>query len=456
MAAPISLPPGRVLIALDDGPLVADPTWTRLDDTDNLVSGYDFQVGRQTLIAQTDTGTATVYLNDTTGDWSPATVMLAGKQIALQLFNPVTETWEPQFRGLIDEVTYDINPATDADGELILANLQIDCVDIFDYLAGYGLTPGLNGVLPPPTGSEGTIWYAETSGTIDGRIIEVLTDVGIDPDMYVVFSGNVRGREVKYDADESALVVLRDASDAELPFIGNMYPDRYGRFCWHGRESRFDPDTVAAGAGSGSWDFTRWKAGDGLAINLDADRAQIRVLSYVRSRADTINAALAYPKGVAEADIPGQVFIDATSIDDYGKHAAQPMTDLLVKAGVTTGNDANAETLLYATLLVKNKKDPKLAVSALQVKTIDPADPRADKTWALLSRADISDIVNLALGDAGAGTMYALPGDSPDDDHYIEGRAMRVRPLNPGYDYVELDLNLSPAVWSMDTHGVFS
>lgn len=453
MSAPPSLPAGRVLIAYDDGPLEPNPTWTRIDDTDNLVSGYDLQVGRQTLIAQTDTGTATVYLNDQTGDYDPRTSDLAGLQIALQLWNPVTETWEPQFRGHIDEVTADINAATDANGKLILANVQLNCVDIFDYLAGYGLTPGLDGVTPP-AGSEGTIWYAETTGTIDDRVIEVMTDVGIDVLMYVPFSGNVRGCEVNYDADESALVVLRDCSDAELPFIGNTYPDRFGRFCWHGRESRFDPDTVAAGAGSDAWNFTRWKAGDGLAISLDSDRAQIRVLSTNDSRKDIINAALAYPRGILEVDIPGQVFIDATSVTDFGKHAADPMTDLVIKEGVTTGNDANAETLLYAKLLVLNKKDPKASVSALQIKAIDPGDARAAKTWALLSQCDISDIINLAIGDTG--TLYAIPGDSPDDDHYIEGRTMRVRPLNPLFDYVELDLNLSPAVWSMDTHGVFA
>lgn len=447
-----------MLIAYDDGPLEPNPTWTRIDDTDNLVSGYDFQVGRQTLIAQTDTGTATVYLNDRTGDFDPRTSDLAGLQIALQLWNPVTATWEPQFRGHIDEVTADVNPATDQNGKLILANVQLNCVDIFDYLAGYGLTPGLDGVVPPPAGSEGTIWYAETAGTIDDRVIEVMTDVGIDVLMYVPFAGNVRGCKVNYDADESALTVLRDCSDAELPFIGNMYPDRFGRFCWHGRLSRFDPDTVAAGAGAGAWAFTRWKAGDGLAITLDSDRAQIRVLSTNDSRKDIINAAIAYskdpPNGIPEANIPGQVYIDPTSIDAYGKHAADPMIDLVLKEGVTTGNSGDAEALLYATLLVLNKKDPKASVSALQVKAMDPADARAAKTWALLSQCDISDIVNLAIGDTG--TLYAIPGDSPDDDHYIEGRTMRVRPLNPTHDYVELDLNLSPAVWSMDTHGVFA
>src|ERR1051326_8320839 len=97
----------------------------------------------------------------------------------LQCWNPVTAEWVPQFRGTIDDYGYDINPATDSSGNLLLANIQVDCVDVFDYLGGYGLTPGLDGVTPP-AGSEGTIWYAETAGTVDDRIIEALTDAGID------------------------------------------------------------------------------------------------------------------------------------------------------------------------------------------------------------------------------------------------------------------------------------
>ena len=46
---------------------------------------------------------------------------------------------------------------------------------------------------------------------------------------------------------------------------------------------------------------------------------------------------------------------------------------------------------------------------------------------------------------------------------WLKSKALRVRPLSasalasglPGYDYVELDLEVSPAIWSQDTHGVF-
>lgn len=456
---------GRVNIAFDDGPLVAAPTWTRLDDNnvfpEGFVAGYDIHVGRQTLISQTDTGTATVYINDRSGllddrnNSSPYQGKLSGRQILLQLYNPVTATWEEQFRGLIEDYRYDIDgSAVDASGDPINASIQIECVDVFDYLNGYGLTPGLDGVTPP-AGSEDTVYYAATSGTVDDRIIEILADVGIDPSMYIVASGNVKVLEAKYDPDESALTALRDAADAELPWIANIYVNRHGHFCFRGRYSRFAPDSVAAEPGS-EWDFTRWNVGDGKAIQSDPTRAQMRVLSYSRDRGELINAAICYPQGLAATDMPNQVYANTPSITAYGRHSAPPMSELLTAdyAGPGTINppDGKTQCAMYAELLVRNKKDPRLNITALQLKSIDTSDARASVTWELITKADISHIVNVAAGYPG-GTGFT--GGSTQDDYYIEGRALQVRPANTSYDYVELDLEVSPYLWSADTHSVF-
>ncbi len=455
----------RVGIAFDDGPLEPNPTWTFLDDfvtegspfPPSFVAGYDTRNGRQTLISQTETGTATVYVNDRQGlfdnrnDDSPFQGKLSGKQILLQLWNPVTEVWEPQFRGHVDDYDYDIDgSAVDAHGGPINASIQIHCVDIFDYLSGYGLTPGLDGTLPTPAGMEDGVWYAPTSEGIQPRFFQILADTDLDPAMYHAAQGNVNSIGVKYDPDESALTALRDAADAELPFIANIYVDRYGRFIFRGRYSRFYPDLVAAEPGS-DWDFQRWPLGDGKAIQSDPSRGQMRVLAYVRSRQETINAALAFPQGIKAEDMPGQVYIAPIAIAANGKHQAPPMSDLLT-TDPESGNTDLVETALYAQLLVENKKDPRLAVSRLQLKAMRPDDPRAEATWGAICGADISHIVNLDVGYPG-GT--GLTGQSPEDDHYIEGRALTVRPLNPTHDYVECDLNVSPAIWSMDTHNVF-
>lgn len=458
------MPDGRLLIAFDDGPLEPSPTWTRIDNlASGLISGMDIRRGKQTLQARTDTGTMSVFVNDRDGRFDPNNASspffgkLDGKQILCQVFDPTTSTWEPQFRGTIDNYSYDINDAYGVDGKPIVANVQIDCVDLFDFLGGFGLTPGIDGDLPTPSGSEGTVYFAATAGTVDDRIIQILTLVGIDSTMWVVFSGNVKLQDTLYDADEAALTALRDCADAEAPFIANIYIDRQGRFVFHGIYSRLAPDDVAADATPGAWDFTRWPLGDGPAIDADATRGQMRVLSYSRSRPNIVNAALCYPKGILEADIPGQVFADATSIIDFGKHQLPPMSDLIVAEGTTIGayppsastSTANDRCLKYATLLVKNQKDPRISIDTLTVKAVRPDDPRANATWGPLLKADISDIVNLQVGYAGGTGIEA-------EDYYIEGITKQIRSLNTDHDYVEVDFDVSPTEWSQDSHGVFA
>jgi hypothetical protein len=458
---------GRVLIAFSDTPKEPDPFWSAIDQggdfPQNFLAYYETQSGRSGLLAQTDTGEATAYINDhINGLFDPRNETstyydaLDGRQIMFQLRNAYTDTWEPQWRGWIDFIRYDVDGSgIDQNGDPINVAVAIECVDVFDKLAGFGLTPGLDGV-SPPTGGEDGVWYAETTGTADDRLIEIAADVGIDPTRYHFTSLNVKLQAVKYDADESALVAMRDAVDAELPFIANLYCDRRGVLNARGRYSRFYPDDVAAEPGS-DWDFTRWAVGDGKAIEADATRAQMRVLSYTRGRQDIINVAVAYPQGIKPIDMPAQVFADVAvggSIDKYDRHNAPPMSDLLTLEGVEspTPFTANQETAKFAELLVKNKKSPHIAISSLQVKTVEPNDPRAEATWAILTQSDISHIVNARVGYPG-GTGFV--GDSPKDDHYIEGRHLTVRPLQPDYDDVELELETTPFEWSADVHGVF-
>lgn len=465
------MPDGRVLIAFDDGPLEPNPTWTRIDAPggdfpDQFVSGYDTQNGKQTLLAQTDTGTGTVYINDNKyglfdprNSSSPYYQKLDGKQILLQLYDPVREVWEPQFKGRIDNASYAIDPATDADGVSVNASIQLNCVDVFDYLAGFGLTPGLAGDRPPSGGDDG-VWYAPTTDEVFARILQILADASITDDtQYVVFSGNVALQTAKYDADEAALTALRDCADAEFPWIAqSMFCDRFGRFVFHGRYGRFDPDAVSAHANSitaGRWLFNRWSLGDGKAVR-DDGRTQMRVLEFDRARSNLVNVAVCYPQGTPQAQMPAQVYADVTSINTYGHYVAPPMENLLTARPINDirnggPSDRYEECQAFAELLVKNMKDPREVITALQVKTVHPLDYRAEDVWACLTQADVDDIANVKVGYP-AGTGFT---GGTVDDYFVEGRQLRVRPLNPGYDYVELDLNVSPAAWSQDPTNVF-
>ncbi len=440
------MPDGRVLIAFSDGPLVASPTWTRIDSTNSLVAEIEITAGKQSEFDITETNTATVRLNDRTGDFDPNNATgpyfgaMVGKQIMLQLYNPVTATWFTRFRGVIDKWVYDINPATRS-GVSVVSNVEIDCVGVFDFLAGLEMIPGLHGD-PTPSGHADTVFWED--GNVDDRIIAMLTGAGINSARYVVFSGNVLVIETLYDGGEAFLVGLRDAADAETPVaLANIYEDRFGRFVFHGRQARLDPDTVAADAGSSAWDFQRFYIGDGAAITGDSNYAQIRPpFQYQVGRDRIVNAALVIPRKESNAvafdrqTIPTLVQADSGSITAFGTH---PYTyqDSINGGHKTNGDTASEDLVRSALFLIQNYSDPQIRLQSVNVKAIAPGDARAAKVWNVLSKADISDQAVVTVGYVG--------GDGIDDQYFIEGFTQTITPLNPAHDMVELSLNLSPA-----------
>lgn len=445
------------MVAPDDDPREWTPTWVCLDVIPNLVSGIDIERGRQTEFDTTDTSTAVVYINDKDGLFDPGNTGspffgLEGKQITLQAWNPVTAAWVPQTRMWIDEITYLFNPAT-ADGKSILSNVQLNCVDIFDFLAGIAMDlTGDTRVFgnTPPAGYEANIFYEDTDQD-DGtgfqlRVTQILDDCALTTDWYVVFTGNIDVLEGLYDPGDSPLTAIRDALDAEFPGIANGYSDKRGRFVAHGRGARFDPDTVSDGA---DWTFTRWKAGDGAAIALDGDRAQIREpLSWSRDRKKIYNVGYAYPKDISPLDKPAQYVVAAgTSIDDFGRRTWDA-ENLLVKRGTTTGNNGNDEAKGYANFFITNYQLMRTRVDAVTLMALDPNDPRAASTWGMALGADISDVVNLAHGYPGP------DGVGISEDWYIEGSSMQIRPLNPEFDMVTVSFNVSPTDYYTDDVGL--
>lgn len=435
---------GRVLIAPDDSPLEPDPTWERMDDVDNFVADIAIDAGKQSEFDESQTNRATIRFNDTTGRIDPNNPSspwygnLYGKPILVQLYNPVEDAWFSRFRGTTKRPRYDLNPAT-RNGVSIVSNAAIECVGVFDYLARYQQTPGINGD-PPPAAAAGSVFWED--GEVNDRIIAMLVSAGIDPTRYVVFDGNVLVIETLYDPGDSILVGLRDASDAESPVAYVFYEDRFGRVVWHGRQSITDPDTVAAGAGSTAWDFQRYKIGDGAAITGDADFAQVRPpFQYSVPLEQIVNAALITPRRLSNAvefdrtTIPSLVVSDATSITAYGVVPFN-YSDSINGGHKTNGDNAAEDCKRSAQFVVDNYKGALIRIDAETVKAIAPTDPRAEPTWNVLSRADIADVVTTNLGYPG--------GVGVGQDDFIQGWSQTITPLNPGHDYVELSLKLSP------------
>lgn len=427
-----------VRIAFDDTTLQSTPTWTRLDSTHGFVAGYTIRRGRQTELEQTDTGTATIELNDISGVVDPTNTggphfgdIQPGKQAALALRNPVTDTWTTLFRGHVDDFRYEIHPSQ------VVTRVQVALVDAFDFLSRVEVVPGLFGNTLPTEVEAGNVYYDEAN--VDDRIFSALGDAGWPVDLSTIFSGNVVVRGTIYDPGTSILTILKDAADAEFPTVANVYVSKDGKVTFHGRLARFDPEGVAAGATPGAWNFTRWKAGDGAAIALDADTAQIRSFSFARPARNIINHALAMPQEIAEADIAGQLVTDTDSINEFGRRA-WTAPDLLTLEGTTTGlTDPLDETKLFAQYMVQNFKDPRNRIERIVLRSIQPDDPRAEATWALICGVEISDVVTVTVSHPGGGGI--------DEDFYVEGLTYDVRELNGEYQDVTLALDLSPAAY---------
>lgn len=433
---------GRVLIALADGPLVAEPTWTRYDNlADCRCYGFDVSRGRQSELDMTESGTARVFFHDKAQTLND--VDLVGLQIMLQLYNPVADEWQPCFRGTIDDIPAVINP-----GAPQLADTEIVCVDVFAYLAGVKMLLGTFGDTLP-SGMSGVVFYEDgpvATGTNDpndgGRIEHLLFDAGLATSMYVAFSGNVDLNETLYDPQDTVLVALRHAADAEFPGVANVYPDRFGRVAFHGREAKFDPVTVAAGASVGAWDFNDWVAATGEDVTSGV--AQIREFAYNHPRDRIINVYTTWPRE-DENGVPIDMnsitpVSDSTSISAYGQRGEEK-GDLIIQKHKTNGNTGMDECDLFEAYFVNNYKNPRKNIQRVTFKSLEADDARAAATWSLMTKCDISDRIELTVDEA---TIAA-------EKYFVEGIQLSCRPLRGGgIDLVEFTPNLSPAAYYTD------
>jgi hypothetical protein len=413
-----------VLLALDGSPtLTWAPTWTLLDAHPSLTTRYTIDRGRQYELDRTDTGRATVEITDRTGLLDPTNLSsaYAGKldplvQVMLGRHNPYDDTWHTRYRGFVEEWDYVVDPSQRFN------KLLISLVDIFEVLSTTEMVPVHFGDAPPPV-SEGQVYFA--AEPMDDRIIKVLTGALIPTEFSVVFSGNVDVKATVYSPGESAMTAVQDAADAEWPGVGNVYTDRRGRICVHGRHAKFDPAAVAGPVSDDVWQFNQWKVGDQAAYDAGVGFARLREFAFNRGLAKIINQGYATPKDMADSAGYGQVVRDTTS------------QDLITKSGLEDGTTALQETKRFASYYVSNYAQPQNRVTAISFRSMNPATPGAGNTWALLSAIDIADQVDVTVGTPGGGGFHS-------DSYYVEGIHETVNPLGGAYDDVTVSLDLSP------------
>lgn len=441
----------KVELAFADPVLEPDPTWTDLTDSPNRVASVTIDRGRLYEFDITDTGTATVAINDRDGTYDPNNLdsPYVGQiqpllQAQISLRDPVADTYTVIFRGFIEDWDYGFDPSQKVN------RLTLRLVDGFAILQAIQMNPGQFGDEPPADASViGNIFFAPAA-SVDDRMFQVLVDnAGWAHELTKIFSGNVSLQYAVYSPGETVLQVLQDCADAEFPGVANVYMSKLGYVTFHGRFAKFDPIAVSTDPDN-DWDFRIWKAGDGAAVAASiADTAQIRALATNRGRSKIINDALATPQDITDAAIAAQRVQDLTSIGKYG--FCSWTRENLKTNGSKTGDNVkkpNAETKLFAEYYVANYAEPQNRITGITFRSMDPDDERAAPNWALMAGSEISDQVNVIVtapgGVPGAGSGFNGEG------FFIEGLHYQIDPLVPDYANVTLTLDLSPVQYFDD------
>ena len=465
MTLPAAIAPGRVNIAFTDRTLEPNPTWTRLDDTPGLVASYTIDRGRQYELDRTDGGRAQVTINDRYGlldPTNPSSPFYGDidplKQITLGRYNPVAGEWQTRFRGFVSQWNYLFHPSQQVNV------LTLDCVDIFDVLNVIQLLPPKPdgtirfGDVPDytdPTANTNAaafIYYA--SRNVHDQITKLLGECGIPDAFWFIFTGNVTVVPQTYSPGETALALIQEWVDAELPFVANLYPDRFGRACFHGRYAKTNPGSVAGSAGPAGWDWHEYQVGDGFQVLVNPTQvAQIREFAFQRGYSQVVNSALCTPLLVAAGaawrppttiELAGQLVEDAgsgSSQDLYGIRSWSAQS-LLTGHGIATGNNALQETKAFAQYYVDNYKTPRNRISQLGFRSMQPGQPGAGYLWLFITKVDIADQIDVTISSPGGG---GFSGGGPDGKFFVEGVHEISNPAAGAYDDVTLTLDVSPA-----------
>ena len=398
-----------------------------------IVAEYEIHRGRNSELAKTGTGTATITMIDTNGSLDPktGTGYNPGTPAAIGLTNPVTSASSTIFSGNVAKWNYRHYPTMD------YAIATIDCVDALDIFAATEMQPSAVGSTPAfgdviTSFNDGNIVFFEDN-QVNYRINEILDQIGWPAGPREIFTGNVRLKETVYAPRQTALTAIHDAADAEFPGIANFYIQKNGTATFHGRLARFNPADPQYG-------ITTWKVGDVAAVNADSSYALIFDLDYDVDKDRIINDAMASPEGVADSAIPGQRVQNTISIAQYG---TRPWSaeNLITDFGWLTGYTALQETKAFANYYVSNYAQPKTRINRIRFQRVSPTSSYGANEWALLCGIDISDRLQVKTTHHNGAAGFA------DAFYFVEGLHYTARPLNDQMLDVTLDIDVTPATY---------
>lgn len=303
--------------------------------------------------------------------------------------------------------------------------VTVNLVDGLDYLANVELWAGGSHGHPPPAGKESYVFYEEAQ--VDDRIKKVLDDARWPLGLRSIYTGNVTVMDDVIEAGGAkAIQLIDEACDAEMPTIANRWMRPDGAFAFRGRYARINPT---------AYPINDWNAGTGSHVTSGV--AQIRRLAYSSSVRMVTNAAMAWPYGIKESEIPNMLVTDEPSIERFGVRpwTAESLKTLRHNANGNTGAD---EAMLFSQFQVSNYNTPVPRITQVAFKSLRDADPRAAATWALMQGVDIGDTIDITT-DWISGT------------YFVEGITQSARELDGTIPFCETLLDLTPrSHWNTD------
>lgn len=464
-------PPG-VSIALEDGPLVENPTWTRIDDIDGiLIENISIQRGRPDERSKVTPAEVTITGKDTKGvldSTNPNSVLFpwlaSAKQMAISLYRPDTAEWHWLVRG--HNATYDY----EFDVSKKWFEFEITFTDALAIIDDAEIVPDDAGN-EVPSESVGDCYY--TGQHCDDRLLAVVADTATafsgqtwPAGLLEIATGNVFVQGRAYSSKTSMLSVIDEAVDAEYPFAANRYITKYGAFAFRGRFYRFNPEAYLAADDASRHSGARmvqWNIGDDAAAADDDTVVNVNGLKWGEDKDNLINACLVTPVGITTEQLASgsNFFSDDFSIEQFGVRTSGMSFENLIIAEAEDGNTFVEEAASYADSIVQNYKDPVTYVKTFTVKNPSPGASanQAAAKWAILTGIELSDMVFATTTHPGGGGFNPL-GAAADQYHFVEQINYEITALQGDVWMTTMTVALSsrhhyrylPASWGTSPH----
>lgn len=324
------------------GTMILGPAANAMVDLTGTVTDVSIKRGRTRVTDSFDTGTASVTVIDTTGQFNPDNTSsnLYPYVLPLRQFRisaVVNGVLIQLFNGYVSKFTYNYEVGTN------LTYVTIEAEDAFRLL-------GLANV-EIITGAT----FGEATGTRIGRI---LTQLNVPTTLRTISTG----QSVCWYDPETVRSALEAIQQVEATELGAFYVDSDGKYTF---KSRHEIQQLAAGL-----------------VNTPLVFNETTGLRYRQVQVGFDDQAIYNTVTIQGEGIVDTAVSDATSISNY-------FTRSYVRGGSLITTDAEATS--QATLLLNSRKDPSLTLDSIQCQPLAMADADAYK----VINADVLDPVTL-------------------------------------------------------------